>query len=237
MGLTAACGGSSRCDPAALDVTWTPFTDAAGLPFDCAGASAVGGVRVLVDGTTAFQLDGGCVSTAGGARSEGTRLTGLAPGAHEIAVQGIGADGLVRFEDRRTVTVPAGCAGAQQVATTPAAVADDLGLTYSIAGQLACPVSGFVWLSMSDETRGTVYAVVDQTRAPTSIPCGTPLVFPAAPFGRYRVDFIQIVTPTGIPTIPFRAAYQMCVPFVFDHAADDVATLPALQQATGPCAP
>jgi len=102
---------------------------------------------------------------------------------------------------------------------------------------LPCPVSSYVWLSISDETRGTVFAVVDGQNAPTSIPCNTPLVFPAAPFGHYRLDFVQILTPTGIPSVPFRPVYQMCTPFPFAHAGDDIVTLPALGQATGPCVP
>jgi hypothetical protein len=238
LALAAGGCGAASCAPPALDVSWGTFTDAAGQPFDCAAAGAlVAGIRVLVDGTPSYGLDGGCVVSSGSTRTEAVRLSAVAAGAHEVDVQGVDADGRLRFADTRTVTVPGGCGAVARADATPAAVADDLGLGYSIAGGLPCPLSSYVWLSIIDVTRGTVFSVVDGQNGPTSIPCNTPLVFPAAPFGSYRLDFVQIVTPTGISAFPFRPVYQMCTPFPFDHARDDIVALPALGPATGPCTP
>lgn len=229
----ALSGCRSRCDNGGtLTVFWQNpqggFTTTTGQLLSC-DAAGVSTVDVSVNGSLAGHFP------CHGPSSDGITLTGFFNNETvSVQVDAFDASNNLLYQDVRS-TSTAAC-GNVALDVTLAAVQAPFQISYALPGGIACPPSSFVWLSLVDVTGNVQLDLVDGSHSPTAIPCSTVLTYDKALFGQYRLDFIQVVQPTGNPLAPFVAAYQFCSPLTFDHqAANDVFIVPTLFSASVSC--
>lgn len=218
----AGCGG--HCDNLQLSLT---FTDANGNPVDCQ-TSGTAYIDVFLNDQPAVELtcaDGPFLPLPGVPRGP-LKIQLDAYDANQNLLYQFIADGVASRQcgnnvlpvDLKTVH------GSLAVALT--------GLT------LGCPIPGYVWYALTDLTTNQQYVVDANSGAnSTSISCAaapTPVtLFDSLPFGPYRLDWIQVVTldQTNHPV----SDAENCSPQQFNHAGDDVLTIPMTQPATTGC--
>ncbi len=204
---------SKRCDPTSMTVNWE-FTDAAGLTRDC-GRSGPTSVRVFIDGVAQVDSSGNPDFTCA-QYPYGVVLYDFANGSYALQLEAYGSSGQLLYMDQRQVSI-ARCGDTPVLATLTAAQGP-MAIEYAIANAGSqCPAGSYLWLSITDLTNRDVFAQVDGTHAPTSVPCGTPLVYDEVPFGELSLDFIQVVQPTANPNAPYAALFQQCTPVPIHH--------------------
>ncbi|HYS79593.1 MAG TPA: hypothetical protein VEM76_02725 [Anaeromyxobacteraceae bacterium] len=229
----ALSGCRSRCDNGGtLTLFWQKpqggFTTATGQLLSCDEAG-VSTVDVTVNGSFAGHFP------CHGPSSDGITLTGFFGENVSVLVDAFDASNNLLYEDGPRSTSTASC-GNVALDVTLGAVQAPFQISYALPGGIACPANSFVWLSLVDVTGNVQFDLVDQNNTPTAIPCGTVLTYDKALFGQYRLDFIQVVQPTGIPSTPFVSLYQFCQPLNFNHqAANDDFIVPTLISSSVSC--
>ena len=228
----AVSGCGRHCNDGTLTLFWQKpqggFTTATGQLLSCDEAG-VSTVDVSVNGVLAGTFP------CHGPSSDGITLTGFFNETVSVQVDAFDASNNLLYQDVRT-TSTAAC-GNIALDVTLAAVQAPFQISYALPGGIACPPSSFIWLSLVDVTGNVQFDLVDANNTPTAIPCdNTDLIYDKALFGQYRLDFIQVVQPTGNPLTPFVARYEFCSPLNFNHqASGDVFIVPTLFSASGFC--
>lgn len=228
----SGCHSSSRCDVGGtLTLYWQPpqggFTTATGQLLGC-DAAGVATVDVTVNGTSAGTFN------CHGPTADGIQLTGF--GDETVSIQLDAFDASNRHLYQEVTSASTALCADTLVDANLAAVQAAFQVSYALPGGNTCPPSSYLWYSIVDVTGNTQFALVDAQNSPTAVPCGSQLIFDQALFGQYRLDFIQVVTPTGNGFQPWGALYEYCSPLTFNHnTANDTLFVPTLSPATGLC--
>ena len=227
--LTASGCTTSHCDPAVVNVYWETFTDSNGRNFNCSDlGSGVAGIQVFVDGQPQFVNGAGqpqpipCVPFSNG--TEGVGLVDFAPGNYTFDVQAYDANGRLRYEDQRTLSIASNACGQTfTVDTVPAATTGTLTMSVTFNGRGSC----------APDVNNFFFELVDASGQPVPnaasvfVPCVDTGVAPA--FQIPDLDFGQTYTfrtlagtqddPTAPPTNQ-RTVYQRCgAPVAFSGVA------------------
>ncbi len=236
MALFGSACTNHNCAPPETVVYWT-FVDAAGRSYTgCPGTAVtptVSTIRIFVNNQVQYDdagnSDFACSTYQNGAILPNT----LAPGNYQLQVEGYDQNGTLLYLGQQNVNVVA--CNAQTFDVTLNAVQGPI--TVNLTGFSQCPTTSYVWYSLTDVTnpqQPVVYSFADGRNNPTDIRCTGAVLFDGVPFGNYRLDFVQIVVPSGNSNVPYTAVYQNCTPTAFQHNAADAVTV-ALQPATASC--
>lgn len=212
--LTTALLGLSGCRDClnTITVQWA-FKDAAGNLLDCSQAS-VATAHVFLDGRAQFDQFGSTEFTCA-QFPNGVILTDYPGGTHLLQIDALDQNGnlLYQFHDN----ISARNCGDTTLPIDVPAVVGPLDINYRLP-VAQCPVSSFVWFSITDLSTQQPAIVIDGLHTPEQFPCGQTIPLPLdVPFGDYRLDFIQIVQKTSNIITPYVAVYQNCTPGLTVH--------------------
>jgi hypothetical protein len=211
------------CPQEGVNVYWPQFTTSTGAAVSCS-AAGVTGVQVLVNDVAQFaQLVPCSLPAQGGGFVDGTGLADFAPGTYKISVQGFDANGRLKYQDDRQVSVGNACGAFTDVDTFPVALTGTLTMSVSFAGQRSCAAAGVqnFFVELVDDA-GQAVPVSNQG----FIPCVDAL--PALPaFQIFDLEFGRSYTfrtlagtfaDVGAGPSGQRIAYQACGATVFFNA-------------------
>lgn len=215
-----------------LIVDWSAFTDASGNTFACTDPrSGVASVQVFIDDVAQFPSPVACIPFPNQSPRPAVTLAAFTPGTYKVEVQAYDANGTLLYDDVANQTIAPTCGGTQFNARMTA-VQGPLDLAYTLPVP-QCPPNSFVWFSLTALSPGVQSLVIDGLHNPQGFPCGNPYPLPIdAPFGTYRLDFIQVVQASGAV---FTAQYENCAPGItVNHVQSDQIPV-ALSAATTGC--
>jgi hypothetical protein len=222
---TSGCT-SHPCDRTSIAVQWL-FIDAAGGQHGCSD-SGTAVVHVFLDGTPQFDQTGNTNFTCG-TFENGVILTDFRGGQHALQIDALDQNGTLLYQDQRTFTANS-CGASPNLPVDVVAVQGPLDLAYTLPVP-QCPPGSFVWFSLTGLSPGTATFVVDGLHTPEAFPCGNPYPLPIdAPFGQYRLDFIQVVQPG---TTTFNSVYENCTAQAVNHLGSDQVPVALSASTTG----
>ena len=232
---TSLATGCNNCDPAGTAIYWT-FTDASNHTTTSCSAAGVATLRIFVNGNAQTDdLGHQDLQCAGAYDNAGGAVVAVYSANDQIQVEAYDAQGNLLYLS--TDFVPTSSCGLKSFNAN--LTAQQGTLTVNLTGFAQCPLTSYVWYSLTDvtdPTNPTSYSIVDGLHQnATAVPCAGAIAFDVVPFGNYRLDWIQIVQPTSNPATPYAAVLQNCSPQALAHDANDVFTVP-LAPATSACA-
>jgi len=198
---------SSTCDVPTVTIDWA-LQDVNGARWDC-GAAGVAYVDVYFDGTN-WSARYDCA--AGGALID---VSGFAPGAYPVTVEGIGSDQATIYDRAQFNVSVQECTGS---AYYPVLGEGQLEIDYHFSPDVCH--GGYMWYALYDEVAGQYISAVYFDTQPASwkdyYGCystagGTPLSFPV-PYGRYTLAWIQeVMNPLAPLEADVNPVQQACV--------------------------
>ncbi len=235
LAIAAVAGGCGSSCPLPDTIVYWTFTDASGgTTTDCA-AAGVSTIRIFVNDQAQTDQNGSPdLSCTDFRQSGGALFPTPVNGNVKLQVEGYDANGnLTYLTDPMTVNLQR-CGETVVDANLRAQQGT---LTINLTGFSQCPSPGYIWYSLTDVTnpqQPQVYSAVDGLSSPTAVSCTGAIALDNVPIGNYRLDWIQVVVPTGNPQTPFAAVWQNCSPTAVTHSGNDATTV-NLTQATQIC--